>query len=170
MKKTIADLERYKELLWNKRESVNNSIMNHMFLLDGGEFDFVASVELAEVLSNKIDLLSYEIEVALFSNSTKVDGEDVSLKQIENSLENIKRRLKFFEKYEDEYLVKRDTAIKANAMTPYILATSLEHVEKIINSCYEEIYSLSQKLEKEKERVKIDVDMKDFVIEDLIVI
>ena len=32
-----------------------------------------------EVLLNKVDLLNYEIEMALFSNSIKLDGEEVSL-------------------------------------------------------------------------------------------
>jgi hypothetical protein len=168
-KKSIADLERYRDLLVIKKELVQDSITDHMFLLEGGEFDFPSEVEMMEVLSSKIDLLNYEIDVALLSNSIKIDGEEMSLRQAVDSLKNIEDRLSFFNSYRDEYLEARRQAIEASAMTPFLLSTSLESIEEIIQFAHEDIYSLNEKIRKDKERVKLTVDMKDFVIENLIV-
>jgi hypothetical protein len=169
-KKSISDLERYRDLLKIKVDLTKTRMKERVLVVEGEDFDFLSECELLEVLLNKIDLLEYEISVALFSNSITVDGEEVSIKQAQDNFYAIKDRLKFFEELKGSVLPVREKMIHGHAMNIYVLKISLDQLDYVVEGLYEDIYSLGEKVQKAKDSIKVDVDMKDFVIEDLVVV
>ena len=167
-KKSISDLERYRDLLKVKAELAKSKIKEIMLVLEFEKYDFLEESEMLEVLLNKVDLLKYEIEMAMFSNVIKIDGDEMPLKQAEDNLITLRERLAFYQEIRDVYVLPaRERAIHGGV---YTMGITMEDVDIIVQNLHEDIYSVNEKVQKRKDTIKVDIEMKDFVIEDIMVI
>jgi len=167
-KKSILDLERYRDLLDVKLKLNKSKIKERILISEEEGFDFFEECENIEILLNTSILLNYEIDMAMFSNSIKIDGEEASLKQVQDNLDSLKQRLVFYEGLKEEVLPVRERILNGHAMNIYHLTIPIDQLDYIILGLHEDIYSLNEKIQKAKERIKVEINMQDFILEDVV--
>jgi hypothetical protein len=158
MKKSIAQLKRYKELLYKRIETISKDKENAIISghLVGAQIDHPYRLEYIDATLDVIALIDNEIDVASMSNTINWGGEEMSLNQAKHCLSSIRLR-------KVKYMNFRERFFKTSQSSAGLQYTDIESQSKIyfdlVRKAEEEEYSLSDKIAKIEEEILIDVDM-----------
>lgn len=155
--RTIADLERYATYLRSMISSYLTRIYTGTF--ETGEVDQPDMSKLFqswEAHKNALMILEQEIAIASLSNSVKYLGEEYSIFQADKMREDMQYTRLNLEDLRNHILEQKS---KPDVFRYKQQTISLEELDARIDTLTQSHYSLQERLERAKERTKVQVEM-----------
>jgi len=156
-KKSIADLERYVKFLTQSVYEMQDVCEKNVFNVgEVDQFDMIEEMTNIESIKSVLSILDQEIAIACLSNSIKHNEEELSIYQANEMKWSLIGHKNFLCKLRDN-LFKGKSDI--DTMRFRQQSVSQEILTEKINSVGRTIYSLEDRIEREKARTIIEIDM-----------
>jgi len=156
LKKSIAQLLSYRDLMIKEKGYMNDLISNNLFQSAYDKNDFTANIEFYNDINNKITLLDYEIDTAMLSNEFHSNGETMSLKQAYDQYKCLKEEI-------DLYAGLKLQLTQAD-LTKFSPVINYDELTKLLIDSEKIAYSLNEKINKLIHSILVEVDMESLVL------
>ena len=154
--KSIKELERYKDHLFNKKQDIISQIYEMVIY---GESSASSSISYVNSIIDIISLLENEIKIACLSNNIdeKEEKDTVSINQAMEEIIAYDEKIDFYENMYNYLCVKNK---EKGIMEPVIV----NKFGELVLELKDKKYSLNEKIERAKNEVKVEIDMGNFVV------
>jgi hypothetical protein len=161
VKKSIADLRRYKKFLIDMLKQFEFSAVDNIF--DSGEvdnFNMSECLSLINSVRSTLIILDQEIKIASMSNSISIDEEIYSIYQAKLMVKSSKETLEFLQKLSKTLIEGKGKPeifkFRRQTIGYAVLDTQISNLQK-------KIYILKDKIEREEARTIIEIDMDSLI-------
>lgn len=151
IKKNIIQLESYRDLLVREMLSIDDLIKKTFFQTYYNKDDFFANIDILNDTKDKIKLIEYEIDMALMSHEVLIDDENMSLKQACDQCSILSEQILLY--------LELKKQIDDHDMHKYNPILNYDDLTKAIIDSEKRLYTLKEKIVKEKILAKVSIDM-----------